>query len=42
MKKVLGVYDIDQSYAEKLTNYLNRKEKNSPATRFLTGVLCLK
>ncbi len=27
MKKVLGVYDIDQSYAEKLTNYLNRKEK---------------
>ncbi len=27
MKKVLAVYDIDQNYAQRLTDYLNRKEK---------------
>ncbi|MGN0398315.1 MAG: hypothetical protein ACI4EL_09975 [Candidatus Fimimorpha sp.] len=27
MKKILAVYDIDQKYAQKLTDYLNRVEK---------------
>ena len=42
MKKILAVYDIDQKYAQKLTDYLNRTEKMAFHIIHFTSMEALK